>query len=204
MKCHHPCGDWSLESCTECGESKCLEQSILGKEPWSTYQLWQMQLWWIQIELFRLRGIGLDGKKIIGLCSGVHPSCWGTMTTAKAKQRSPSIIRCNVQLISIFVFLLCICVREKTIEWWRGGRGRFISILAWSMHRSKFVWLSVSSENRRISSKVRKPVAYSTHDCNTHTLQQSDSTIYCTLWTPHFHLLSFNCTKTNTIHQTVT
>ncbi len=117
-----PCADWSLETCTECGESKCIEQSMLGKEPESTYQLWQMQLWWIQIELFRLRGIGLDGKKIIGLCSGVYPSCCGTMTTAKAKQRSPSIIRCNMQLISIFVFCVCITVRvwvrEKATERW--------------------------------------------------------------------------------------
>ncbi len=28
-----PCADWSLETCTECGESKCIEQSMLGKEP---------------------------------------------------------------------------------------------------------------------------------------------------------------------------
>lgn len=75
--------------------------------------------------------LGLDGEKIIGLCSHVHPSGCGTMTTAKVKQRSPSIIPCNMQL-SAFLFSLCALVSLSMRESYRVmgvGRRRFISIL---------------------------------------------------------------------------
>lgn len=65
----------------------------------------------------------MDGEKIIGLLSHAHPSCYGTMTIAEAKQRSSYIIYCITQLINTFVCLLVHVCEYGRKQWgYTGGR----------------------------------------------------------------------------------
>lgn len=127
------CVDWSFETCNECGESKCIEQSILGKEPERKYQLWQMQLWWIQIELFRLKGTGAGWEKdhwFVFSCPSFK--LWDNDNSKGETEVTiyHSLQHATNQHFCFPCVFLCAWVWEKAIMVRGVGRRRFISIFS--------------------------------------------------------------------------
>lgn len=101
---------------SQCGKSKCIVQSMLGKEPESTNQVWPMQLCWIQIQLFRLR-----------LWAGCEKDHWSRFSCALHQRHNRCIIYCT---LFVFVYSVAWSMPQIQFVWLKESKRSLVSTTA--------------------------------------------------------------------------
>lgn len=167
------CAHWSLQTCSKCVESKCIEQSMLGKEPQANISYDKCGFDGYKLNYSDSEALGWMGKNHWFAFSCPSFMLWNNDNSrGKTEVIIYHLLHHTINQYFCLLVGACVWVWEKAmgIHRWKESS---ISVLTWSIHHTKFVQVSVSNGNLRDNSKSQKSLFTSRYcyiQWNTHTL----------------------------------